>query len=152
MMDLVHLIRDEVPKLLLLRHVVERQERPTPLLRAAEKRSCGWKLSLGTTDLWKSKLWGARRLGSHLRTLKSPPRGVGIPTQIYEPLGWHLLLLNFALGWLTKGMRRWSDTFLASGGSQKVCTVGMATSSSKFSLGSLTKCMHSGNRTVTYLL
>ena len=30
----------------------------------------------------------------------------------YAPLDWHLPPLNFNLGWLTKGMRRWNGTFL----------------------------------------
>ena len=50
-------------------------------------------------------------------------------------LEWQLLPLSFNLARLTKGLQRWNGSFLfkilPSGGSQKVCHLGMALSSSK---------------------
>ena len=50
-------------------------------------------------------------------------------------LEWQLLPLSFYLARLTKGLQRWNGSFLfkilPSGGSQKVCCLGMALSSSK---------------------
>ena len=102
-------------------------KRSTAPLNFAHKRSAtlAWHLKFIPGWLTKGLLRGKSSSTLGLLTKQRP-----------ATLEWQLLPLSFNLARLTKGVQRWNGSFLfkilPSGGSQKVCYLGMALSSSKF--------------------